>query len=212
MLFAPYFAPKVRFWVGTQLSHQESVAAMKTAERNVSARFVVSGCIAPEAFEPTEHTFDPVSLPVGLVPVLACGASRAHRFAAALGEPVAEFEDIVLWWPGFFEIKPELAIKRGFIVWSAMGDSAASLMTCEPILMRPQWGAFGEAGKALSACFVNQRRQTWTGKCRPGCARREKIQQVSDVAQRCLSRCKGQSQHLRGLCGRRLESRQGSCR
>jgi urease subunit alpha len=29
-------------------------------------------------------------------------------------------------------------------------------MSCEPLLMRPQWGAFGEARKALSACFVNQ--------------------------------------------------------
>jgi urease subunit alpha len=36
-----------------------------------------------------------------------------------------------------------------------MGDSAASLMTCEPILMRPQWGAFGRAPAALSVCFVH---------------------------------------------------------
>jgi urease subunit alpha len=63
--------------------------------------------------------------------------------------------DIVLWRPAFFGIKPELTVKGGFIVWSAMGDSAASLMTCEPLLMRPQWGAFGEAKKPLSACFVN---------------------------------------------------------
>jgi len=64
--------------------------------------------------------------------------------------------DIVLWRPAFFGIKPELVVKGGFIVWSAMGDSAASLMTCEPIRMRPQWGAFGSAQKALSASFVNQ--------------------------------------------------------
>ncbi len=63
--------------------------------------------------------------------------------------------DVVLWRPGFFGIKPELVVKGGFIAWGAMGDSAASLMTCEPIQMRPQWGAFGEAKKALSACFVN---------------------------------------------------------
>ena len=63
--------------------------------------------------------------------------------------------DIVLWRPGFFGIKPELVIKGGFIVWSPMGDSAASLMTCEPIKMRPQWGAFGSAKTALSAAFVN---------------------------------------------------------
>jgi len=64
--------------------------------------------------------------------------------------------DVVLWRPAFFGIKPELVIKGGFIVWSAMGDSAASLMTCEPIQMRPQWGAFGSAKKALSVSFVNQ--------------------------------------------------------
>jgi len=63
--------------------------------------------------------------------------------------------DIVLWRPAFFGIKPELTVKGGFIVWAAMGDSAASLMTCEPLLMRPQWGAFGEAKQPLSACFVN---------------------------------------------------------
>ena len=64
--------------------------------------------------------------------------------------------DIVLWRPGFFGVKPELVVKGGFIAWGAMGDSAASLMTCEPIIMRPQWGAFGEAKKALSINFVNQ--------------------------------------------------------
>lgn len=64
--------------------------------------------------------------------------------------------DIVLWRPGFFGVKPELVVKGGFIVWGAMGDSAASLMTCEPLLMRPQWGAFGEASKHLSVNFVTQ--------------------------------------------------------
>jgi urease subunit alpha len=63
--------------------------------------------------------------------------------------------DVVLWRPAFFGIKPELIVKGGFIAWGAMGDSAASLMTCEPLLMRPQWGAFGSAQKALSASFVN---------------------------------------------------------
>jgi urease subunit alpha len=61
----------------------------------------------------------------------------------------------VVWRPAFFGIKPELVIKGGFIAWGAMGDSAASLMTCEPMLMRPQWGAFGRAPASLSACFVH---------------------------------------------------------
>jgi len=63
--------------------------------------------------------------------------------------------DIVIWRPSFFGIKPELVIKSGFIAWGAMGDSAASLMTCQPMLMRPQWGAFGRAASQLSACFVH---------------------------------------------------------
>ncbi|WP_394689845.1 urease subunit alpha [Hoeflea sp.] len=65
--------------------------------------------------------------------------------------------DIVLWRPGYFGSKPELIVKGGFIAWGVMGDSAASLMTCEPLIMRPQWGAFGRAAQALSACFVNPR-------------------------------------------------------
>ena len=60
--------------------------------------------------------------------VVACGIGRAHRIASALGEPIAEFADIVLWRLGFFRIKPEQVIKGGLIVWTAMGDNAASLM------------------------------------------------------------------------------------
>jgi urease subunit alpha len=61
----------------------------------------------------------------------------------------------VLWRPGFFGIKPELVVKGGFIAWGAMGDSAASLMTCEPVALRPQRGAFGQAKRSLSVAFVN---------------------------------------------------------
>ncbi|XHX81203.1 MAG: amidohydrolase family protein [Stenomitos frigidus ULC029] len=64
--------------------------------------------------------------------------------------------DIVLWQPGFFGIKPELIIKGGFIAWSPMGESNASLMTCEPILYRPQWGSFGSTKQSTSFCFVTQ--------------------------------------------------------
>ncbi|MGH6645529.1 urease subunit alpha [Aquabacterium sp.] len=62
--------------------------------------------------------------------------------------------DIVLWRPAYFGIKPEIVVKGGFIAHGAMGDSAASLMTCEPLIMRPQWGAFGRAKQSLSANFV----------------------------------------------------------
>ena len=64
--------------------------------------------------------------------------------------------DIVLWQPGYFGIKPELIIKGGFIAWSPMGESNASLMTCEPIIYRPQWSSFGIAPQATSFSFMTQ--------------------------------------------------------
>jgi urease alpha subunit len=83
-------------------------------------------------------------------------AARTFGIAEHIGSlEDGKMADIVIWRPAFFGIKPELVIKGGFIAWGAMGDSAASLMTCEPLLLRPQWGAFGRAKQALSACFVN---------------------------------------------------------
>ncbi len=83
-------------------------------------------------------------------------AARTFGIAEHIGSlEDGKIADIVLWRPAFFGSKPELIVKGGFIAWGAMGDSAASLMTCEPIALRPQWGAFGEAKKALSSNFVN---------------------------------------------------------
>jgi urease subunit alpha len=83
-------------------------------------------------------------------------AARCFGIDAHVGSlEDGKMADIVLWRPGFFGIKPELVVKGGFICWGAMGDSAASLMTCEPLILRPQWGAFGRAATQLGACFVN---------------------------------------------------------
>jgi urease subunit alpha len=82
-------------------------------------------------------------------------AARTFGIDAYVGslEP-GKIADVVLWRPAFFGVKPELVVKGGFIAWGAMGDSAASLMTCEPLVMRPQWGAFGAAKQHLSVNFV----------------------------------------------------------
>ncbi|MGE4481164.1 urease subunit alpha [Acidocella sp.] len=83
-------------------------------------------------------------------------AARSFGVADHVGSlEDGKLADIVIWKPAFFGIKPELVVKGGFIAWGVMGDSAASLMSCEPMLLRPQWGAFGRAASALSACFVH---------------------------------------------------------
>jgi urease subunit alpha len=64
--------------------------------------------------------------------------------------------DIVLWEPEFFGIKPEYVIKGGFPVYSQMGEANGSLMTCEPVEMRPRAGAMGKAKHALSVSFVSE--------------------------------------------------------
>jgi urease subunit alpha len=69
---------------------------------------------------------------------------------------VGKLADIVLWEPKFFGIKPEVVFKGGFPTWSVMGESNASLMTCEPLLYRPQWGAYGPACQDLAVTFMTQ--------------------------------------------------------
>ncbi|MEZ5122336.1 MAG: urease subunit alpha [Solirubrobacterales bacterium] len=63
--------------------------------------------------------------------------------------------DIVLWEPKMFGIKPEVIFKAGFPAWSVMGESNASLMTCEPLVYKPQWGAFGKAPCQLGVTFMS---------------------------------------------------------
>ena len=64
--------------------------------------------------------------------------------------------DIVIWKNTFFGAKPEIVLKNGFIAWSVMGDANASLMTCEPILYKPQFGAMGSNANRSSSIFVTQ--------------------------------------------------------
>lgn len=64
--------------------------------------------------------------------------------------------DIVLWDPAFFGLKPDVVIKGGFPAYASMGEANGSLMTCEPIQQRPQYGAFGSAKHTTSVQFVSQ--------------------------------------------------------
>ena len=64
--------------------------------------------------------------------------------------------DIVIWRNTFFGAKPDTVIKGGFIAWSIMGDANASLMTCEPILYKPQYGAMGNNVNRTSKIFVTK--------------------------------------------------------
>lgn len=64
--------------------------------------------------------------------------------------------DLVFWKPKFFIAKPEVTVKGGFISHGAMGDPAGSLMTCQPLKYRPQYGSLGANPARTSYSFVTQ--------------------------------------------------------
>jgi urease subunit alpha len=88
---------------------------------------------------------------------LTINPAKMYGIDAEVGSlETGKLADIVLWEPKFFGIKPEVVFKGGFPVWSVMGESNASLMTCEPLVYRPQWGAYGPARQDLAVTFMTQ--------------------------------------------------------
>jgi urease subunit alpha len=82
----------------------------------------------------------------------------AHGMAHDIGSvEVGKLADLVLWRPAFFGIRPELVVKGGFVAWAQMGDANASIPTPEPVLMRPMFGARGQAIGSTSLAFISQR-------------------------------------------------------
>lgn len=69
---------------------------------------------------------------------------------------VGKMADLVVWEPAFFATKPYLVIKGGVINWANMGDPNASLPTPQPKIMRPMFGAYGEAMPKTRYTFVSQ--------------------------------------------------------
>ena len=68
---------------------------------------------------------------------------------------VGKLADIVIWKPAFFGVKPETILKGGLIAWANMGDPNASIPTPQPMMYRPQFGAFGKAIASTSVTFVS---------------------------------------------------------
>lgn len=64
--------------------------------------------------------------------------------------------DLVLWNPAFFGAKPDIVIKGGAIIMSKMGDSNASIPTCEPVTYRHMFGFYGKALSFTCATFMSQ--------------------------------------------------------
>jgi urease subunit alpha len=82
----------------------------------------------------------------------------AHGMSSEIGSvEVGKWADLVLWRPAFFGSRPEIVLKGGFIAWAQMGDANASIPTPQPLIMRPMFGAYGNAVGAGGIAFVSQR-------------------------------------------------------
>lgn len=58
--------------------------------------------------------------------------------------------------PPFFGVKPKMIIKGGFIAYSLMGDTGASIPTTEPVHYKPMFGALGSAKYSTSVTFTSK--------------------------------------------------------
>jgi urease subunit alpha len=81
----------------------------------------------------------------------------AHGLDAEIGSvEVGKLADLTLWDPAFFGVHPQIVIKGGFIVYSAMGDSNASIPTPQPVWGKPMFGSYGSVPKKNSFNFINK--------------------------------------------------------
>ncbi len=80
-----------------------------------------------------------------------------HGIAHLVGsvEP-GKLADLVLWDPAFFGVKPDVVLKGGMIVLSAMGDPNGSIPTPQPVRYRPMFGALGRARETVAVTFVSR--------------------------------------------------------
>lgn len=84
----------------------------------------------------------------------------SHGFGHVVGSiEKGKMADLVLWNPAFFGVKPELVIKGGAIAACQMGDANASIPTCEPVVMRHMFGAYGKAVGDRAVVFVSKSAQ-----------------------------------------------------
>ena len=81
----------------------------------------------------------------------------AHGIADYVGSiEIGKMADLVLWEPAFFGVKPKVVIKGGMINLSVMGESNASIPTCQPEMLRKMFGAHGKAAAQTTAAFVSK--------------------------------------------------------
>ncbi|POX52387.1 urease subunit alpha [Streptomyces sp. Ru71] len=128
---------------------------MGRAGETVRRTFAMAGKMKAELGGPdTDHDNERV---LRYMAKLTINPAIAHGLAHEVGSlEVGKLADIVLWRPEYFGAKPQLVLKSGFPAYGVVGDPNAATDTCEPLVLGPQFGAFGATAADISVAFVAQ--------------------------------------------------------
>lgn len=126
---------------------------MGRAGETVRRTFAMAGKMKGELGAPEGHDNKRV---LRYLAKLTINPAIAHGLSHEVGslEP-GKLADIVLWRPDHFGAKPQLVLKAGFPAYGVTGDPNASTDTCEPLVLGPQFGAYGATPAELSVAFVS---------------------------------------------------------
>ncbi|WP_394430117.1 urease subunit alpha [Streptomyces sp. SGAir0957] len=128
---------------------------MGRAGETVRRTFAMAGKMKAELGDPrVGHDNERV---LRYIAKLTLNPAIAHGLSHEIGSiEVGKMADIVLWHPEYFGAKPQLVLKSGFPAYGVVGDPNAATDTCEPLVLGPQFGAFGATAAELSVAFVAQ--------------------------------------------------------
>ncbi|MFF5212778.1 urease subunit alpha [Streptosporangium sp. NPDC000396] len=126
---------------------------MGRAGETVRRTFAMAGKMKAELGVPERNDNERV---LRYLAKLTINPAIAHGLSHEIGslEP-GKLADVVLWRPDHFGAKPQLVLKAGFPAYGVTGDPNASTDTCEPLVLGPQFGAYGATAADLSVAFVS---------------------------------------------------------
>ncbi|MFJ9100312.1 urease subunit alpha [Streptomyces sp. NPDC102405] len=125
---------------------------MGRAGETVRRTFAMAGKMKAEFGAPQEHDNERV---LRYLAKLTINPAIAHGLSHEVGSiEVGKLADLVLWRPEYFGAKPQLVLKSGFPAYGVVGDPGAATDTCEPLVLGPQFGAYGATPAEISVAFV----------------------------------------------------------
>lgn len=114
-------------------------------------RAILDGTVAPDEVQNSNERVLRHIAKITINPALVHGL--AHEVGSIQVGLVA---DLVLWRYADFASKPDMVIKSGIPAWGVVGDPGATVKEAQPLLIGPQFGAFGATAADLGIHFTNK--------------------------------------------------------